>query len=62
MAAGQTPPGARPSRGGEGLSAGSGQVSEAATRVGRARRSVTDVPDEWPSPASAGTEPGLQTI
>ena len=41
---------------------GPGRVSEAAARVGRARRSVTGVPDEWPSPALAGTEPGLQAI
>src|SRR3546814_3429113 len=32
----------------------------AAARVGRARRPATGVPDEWTSPASAGTEPGLQ--
>src|SRR4051812_40863108 len=40
----------------------------AAARVGRARRSVTGVPEEWPSiarPGSlgrAGTEPGLQAV
>ena len=34
----------------------------AAARVGRARRSATDVPDEWPSPPEGGTEPGLQTV
>ena len=37
----------------------------AVARVGRVRRSATDVPDEWSSPAVAsvtvGTEPGLQT-
>ena len=34
----------------------------AAVRVGRARRPVTGVPDEWPSSASADTEPGLQAV
>jgi hypothetical protein len=34
----------------------------AAVRVGRARRPVTDVPDEWPSPPRGGTEPGLQAV
>ncbi len=34
----------------------------AAARVGRSRRPVTDVPDEWSSPADAGTEPGLQAV
>jgi hypothetical protein len=42
----------------------------AAARVGRARRSATNVPDEWPSPpgdlpmgaSRGGTEPGLQTV
>lgn len=31
-------------------------------RVGRMRRQVTAVPDEYLSPGSPGTEPGLQTI
>ena len=34
----------------------------AAVRVGRTRRSATDVPDEWPSPLRGGTEPGLQAV
>ncbi len=38
------------------------RVSASAARVGRARRPATDVADEWPSPAQAGTEPGLQTV
>ena len=39
-----------------------GRVFRAAARVGRARRSATNVPDEWPSPPTGGTEPGLQTV
>ena len=43
-----------------------GRAFRAAARVGRARRSVTNVPDEWPSPlrllGRGGTEPGLQTV
>ena len=39
----------------------------AAARVGRKRRSVTSVPEEWPSPPPAvtpgdGTEPGLYAV
>ena len=39
----------------------------AAARVGRKRRSVTSVPEEWPSPSPAvtsegGTEPGLYAV
>jgi hypothetical protein len=34
----------------------------AVVRVGRTRRSATDVPDEWPSPPRGGTEPGLQAV
>ena len=35
----------------------------AAARVGRARRSATGVPEEWPSIAQkAWTEPGLQAV
>src|SRR5437660_1905032 len=49
-AARQTPPGARPNRGG---TPGNRQrCFRVVARVGRARRSVTDVPEEWPSPAS----------
>ena len=41
-----------------------GRACRAAARVGRARRSATNVPDEWPSPPQTrgGTEPGLQTV
>ena len=43
-----------------------GRAFRAAARVGRVRRSVTNVPDEWPSPlrllGPGGTEPGLQTV
>jgi hypothetical protein len=39
----------------------------AAARVGRTRRPVTGVPEEWPSPSSGGnawdgTEPGLHAV
>ena len=39
----------------------------AAARVGRKRRSVTSVPEEWPSPpppvtSEGGTEPGLYAV
>ena len=39
----------------------------AAARVGRKRRSVTSVPEEWPSPLpggmpEGGTEPGLHAV
>ena len=44
------------------VSGAAGRAFRAAARVGRARRSVTNVPDEWPSPLSGGTEPGLQTV
>jgi hypothetical protein len=44
------------------LAGAAGRAFRAAARVGRARRSVTNVPDEWPSPLSGGTEPGLQTV
>lgn len=51
---GTTRPGPRPAR----------RVFRAVVRVGRARRPVTDVPEEWSSPATtaAGTEPGLQAV
>ena len=41
-----------------------GRACRAAARVGRARRSATNVPDEWPSSprTRGGTEPGLQTV
>src|SRR6185369_16831244 len=46
----QTPPGARPNRGG---TPGNRQrCFRVAARVGRARRSVTGVPEEWPSIAA----------
>ena len=49
QAARQTPPGARPNRGG---TPGNRQrCFRVAARVGRARRSATGVPEEWPSPA-----------
>src|SRR6185437_9003965 len=51
-AAGQTPPGARPSRGGRPCAGRA--CFRAAIRVGRARRPVTGVPEEWPSPTLAG--------
>src|SRR4029077_3177868 len=55
-AARQTPPGARPNRGG---TPGNRQrCFRVAARVGRARRSATGVPEEWPSiaPGIAGSE------
>jgi len=51
--------------GGAGLRSGAaGRACRAAARVGRVRRSVTNVPDEWPSPPPlrGGTEPGLQAV
>ena len=50
-AARQTPPGARPSR---------DRAARPMSRVGRSSPPVTAGPDRWPSPASAGTESGLQ--
>ena len=50
-AAGQTPPGARPNRGGRrhGFSHGPRGHSRPVARVGRARRAAMRVPEEWPS-------------
>jgi hypothetical protein len=45
-----------------GIAGAAGRAFRAAARVGRVRRSATNVPDEWPSPLSGGTEPGLQTV
>ncbi len=42
---------ARAPRAGLGRAIGAGWVPAAAARVGRERRPVTGVPDEWPSPA-----------
>ena len=55
-AAGQTPPGARPNRGGRRANpAQAGRVPQGhfrpAARVGRVRRAVRRVPEEWSSPA-----------
>src|SRR5579863_5369297 len=36
--------------GGIGFAGAAGRAFRAAARVGRARRSATNVPDEWPSP------------
>ncbi|APH53677.1 Hypothetical protein GbCGDNIH9_0439 [Granulibacter bethesdensis] len=58
--AGQTPPGARPNRGGQrgpcaqdrkvmGFHGPAQEHSRSAARVGRVRRAVMYVPEEWPS-------------
>jgi hypothetical protein len=71
--AGQTPPGARPNRGGRWRGTKPHFVpwprrhSRLAARVGRVRRAVRRVPEEWPSCAYgdnpwACTEPGLQVV
>ena len=61
-AARQTPPGARPNRGGTNLRVQG--CFRLTARVGRAKPPATEVPDEWSSSArskgQARTEPGLQ--
>ena len=57
------PPGARPNRDDRPGSSDCRQTRfRVVVRVGRARRSATAVPEEWPSPEQSGTEPGLQTV
>jgi hypothetical protein len=71
--AGQTPPGARPNRGGRRRGTKPHFLpwprrhSRLAARVGRARRAVRRVPEEWPSRAHGDnprtrTETGLQAV
>jgi hypothetical protein len=77
-AAGQTPPGARPNRGGRRhgtkphFAPWPQRRSRLAVRVGRVRRAARRVPEEWSSRAAQGTpdgeteavrtEPGLQAV
>ena len=53
-AARQTPPGARPNRGG--MPGNRQRRFRVAARVGRTRRSATGVPEEWPSIALTGED------